>query len=288
MTIYAAASPTVENDQSSRTTLVISDIHGQLTLAKTLLRAHGVLDKHGKWSFATQRLVVVGDSVDRGEQVTETLWFFYELQQQALAAGGEVHVVLGNHEKMLLAGQEKYVHEKYQQTKQIVGLSQAELYGSNSVLGHWLRQQPAILILGNTLFVHGGISDELTKSQMTATQINQSIRDSLTFSSEQIKARETLRLLHGEMGPLWYRGYSREPLIKGAEFEQVLRQFNVRRIIVGHTTQPQITTALNKRVIVVDAGIKNGESGEVLWLYADRCARGGLKGEQQPLPCISD
>lgn len=288
ITIYAAASPAVEQDRSQRTMLVISDIHGQITLAKTLLRAQGVLDNNGRWAFSTRRLVVVGDSVDRGEFVTETLWFLYELQQQAAAVGGEVHVVLGNHEKMLLSGQKKYVHEKYQHTQQIVGLSQAELYGPSSVIGQWLRQQPTIVILGNTLFVHGGISADLVNSHMNVTQINQRLATSLTYSAEQLQSDAVLRLLHGEMGPLWYRGYFREPLIKDDEFERALRQFNVRRIVVGHTTQPHITTALAQRVIVVDAGIKSGQHGEVLWLHDDRCARGVLSGAQEPLPCAID
>ncbi|KAG1488187.1 hypothetical protein G6F52_014005 [Rhizopus delemar] len=47
-------------------------------------------------------LVIAGDVFDRGPQVTEAFWLLYGLQQQAAAARGAVHFVLGNHETKVL------------------------------------------------------------------------------------------------------------------------------------------------------------------------------------------
>ncbi|HBN90745.1 MAG TPA: metallophosphoesterase, partial [Rheinheimera sp.] len=80
------------------TVAVISDIHGQYDLMKKLLSAHAVVNADANWSFGQGHLVVIGDVMDRGDKVTEILWWLYQLEQQAEAAGGKVHLLLGNHE----------------------------------------------------------------------------------------------------------------------------------------------------------------------------------------------
>ena len=61
---------------------VLSDIHGQYQLMQQLLQANHIVDKDGNWSFADGHLIVIGDVMDRGDQVTEILWWLYQLEQQ--------------------------------------------------------------------------------------------------------------------------------------------------------------------------------------------------------------
>jgi len=49
-------------------------------------------------------LVLVGDCVDRGQEVTQVLWLIYKLEIAAKNKGGSVHFVLGNHEIMNFQG----------------------------------------------------------------------------------------------------------------------------------------------------------------------------------------
>jgi hypothetical protein len=58
-------------------------------------------------------LILTGDFFDRGLRVTECLWLMYKLEGEALAAGGRVHFLLGNHEVMNLSGDHTYVRSKY-------------------------------------------------------------------------------------------------------------------------------------------------------------------------------
>ena len=58
----------------------------------------------GNWSGGTATLVQTGDLVERGTKVREVLDLTMSLQQQAPAAGGEVVVLLGNHEVNNLLG----------------------------------------------------------------------------------------------------------------------------------------------------------------------------------------
>jgi len=88
----------------------LSDLHGQYDLMFNLLEANNVITSDGKWSFGDGHLVITGDNFDRGDKVMEILWFFYRLEQEAEEAGGRVHVLLGNHEAMVLNNDLRYLH----------------------------------------------------------------------------------------------------------------------------------------------------------------------------------
>ena len=80
----------------------ISDIHGQYDLLINLLKSNKIIDNDGLWSFGNGHFVVAGDMFDRGHDVTKVLWFLYDLEKQAKEKGGKLHVMLGNHDVMVL------------------------------------------------------------------------------------------------------------------------------------------------------------------------------------------
>ena len=102
--------------------LAVSDIEGNIEHLIQFLQFHKVIDMQYNWSWGTNHLLFNGDSVDRGDKVTELLWFMRKLQQQALKAGGIVHVVLGNHEAMILADDIRYTHPKYKFVAKRMGI----------------------------------------------------------------------------------------------------------------------------------------------------------------------
>ena len=61
----------------------ISDFHGQYELMMTLLTNNQIVDMNGNWAFGNGHFVITGDVFDRGDKVTEILWFLYHLEQQA-------------------------------------------------------------------------------------------------------------------------------------------------------------------------------------------------------------
>jgi len=137
---------------------VLSDIHGQYELCLKLFRANHIIDDNNQWAFGEGHLVITGDIFDRGEQVTEALWFIYELEKQAKAVGGKVHYLLGNHEYMVLQGDLRYIHEKYVKTAALLKTPYDELYGDSTLLGRWLRSKSTIIKINDIVFLHGGIS----------------------------------------------------------------------------------------------------------------------------------
>ena len=112
-------------------------------------------------------------------------------------------------------------------------------------LGQWALANPAVVKLGDNLFVHGGISS--IYASQSIEEINRQVVASL-------KARDTspTAIVNHPHGPLWYRGLvvrddgepaTVAPVPHGAAFaptilqeiDLVLLNYGVKRIVVGHT-----------------------------------------------------
>jgi len=263
--------------------VALSDIHGQYGLLVKLLRAHHVIDEQDRWSLGDATLVVAGDVFDRGPQVTEAFWLLYSLQQQAAAAGGAVHFVLGNHETMVLYDDLRYVNPKYLKSAQLLGRSYPALYGADSVIGQWLRTRPVLLQIGDTLFLHGGIAPENLDLVRGLEATNALYQRSVGLPKDQVKAApDTARLFDGKTSPIWYRGYF-DGRMDTAQVDTLLKQLDLKRIVVGHTSMPHVSSFHGGRIIAIDSSIKKGENGELLFIENDTVSRGLLDGSRVPL-----
>jgi hypothetical protein len=260
---------------------VISDIHGQYDLMVELLKNHGVIDENLNWNYGNGHLVINGDILDRGDKVTEILWLAFKLEQQANKAGGKLHYLLGNHELMVLIGDHRYMNEKYVNAVEIMDTSIAELYGFNSVLGHWIRQCPTIVTINDLLFVHAGISPEFFNRDYNAKKVNKIFfKQILSPSPIKPKQEEDYLFLTGAEGPVWYRGYFDEGVLSEPFVDETLTFFKSNHIIVGHTSFETVTTHFGGKVIGVDSSVKNGENGEVLIIENGIKFRGTKAGEK--------
>ena len=137
-----------------------------------ILQANGVIDKDLNWKFGKGHLVYLGDAFDRGDRVTELLWHLFTLEKQAEKAGGMVHVLLGNHDDMVLSGDQRYMNEKYRKVEELTKTNYSDLYSENSVLGKWLRNKPVMITINDILFVHGGISIDMVRMKLPVKQAN--------------------------------------------------------------------------------------------------------------------
>lgn len=89
--------------------VVVPDIHGAYPELIELLQASDVIDESLAWRAGTTHMVSLGDILDRGAQSRKVMDLLMRLEREALAAGGRVHVVSGNHETMNLLGDLRYV-----------------------------------------------------------------------------------------------------------------------------------------------------------------------------------
>ena len=268
---------------------VAADTHGEFASLARLLQAHRIIDAKLRWSFARGHLVILGDVFDRGPNHTEILWLLYQLEAEAAKAGGGVHLVLGNHETMVMMGDLRYLHSKYVETARILGVEYYRLFDAQSVLGQWLRSRPAVLRINRQLFLHAGISRALIERQLSLADINATIRKTLNGSLTEPE-RDVARLLMSPDGPLWYRGlFAAQADFQTATTEDVdaaLKQFAVDRIFIGHTIVPTLTPLFGGRVVALNvAANEDPATGgfEALLLRDGKTLRARLDGRLEPL-----
>jgi len=277
------ASPLLEAPAPDRLAAV-SDVHGNLAGLQALLRGQGITDATNHWTFGKGHLVVVGDVMDRGAQVTDCYWLLRSLEAQALKQGGRVHMVMGNHESMVMKGDLRYVNPKYRQLSAGLLPGLDTLYGPESEVGRWLRLRPALIRIGRTLFIHGGISPQLLGERPSLKEVNARLAVAWKAGTTDEERKAVL----GTHGPLWYRG-----LIPGADaklgdatvdhVQALLKAFDADRVVVGHTTLDTVTTFHEGRVIGVDAGLKDGKPGALLLLERGKAFIGLPDGTRQAL-----
>lgn len=265
--------------------VALSDVHGQFGILKKLLLANEVIDENNHWKLGKGHLVIVGDNLDRGDQVLEILWFLFFLQKEAEAAGGKVQVLLGNHEIMVLQGDIRYINKKYYYTSAIFKSQYYHFFRRGSVLGDWIASHKVLTSINKNLFVHGGVSDAVLDLNLSLEEINN------TFTKKLIRAKEEdilkdslLTLLYTADGPVWYRGYFKEEKFKKKNVKSILKRLNQKRIIVGHTSQKKITALFGGKIIAVDCSIKKGLDGQVLMIENNNFSIGDLEGKKKNLP----
>lgn len=258
----------------------ISDIEGNFGPFRKLLQANGVIDSAFNWTFGEGHLVLTGDFFDRGNQVTEVLWLIYSLEEKAKEAGGYVHFVLGNHEIMNMSGDLRYVQSKYKENAVLLGERYEDLYGENSELGRWLRTKNIIEKIGNILYVHGGISQEVNNMDVSIEQINELSRPYYADSFYQYSDKR-LNVLYGDFGPFWYRGYY-QGIAKASpqQIDSTLSKFNIRHIATGHTmVADTISVRYNGKVFDTDVHHAAGKS-EALLIEDGKYYRVNTTGEK--------
>jgi len=260
----------------------VSDVEGNLDELLLLLRGAGVIDEHDRWAWGDGRLVFVGDMVDRGDQVTEELWWVHQLEPQARRAGGRVHVVLGNHDAMLLYNDTRYAADKYKLVAPKFRASLSGLYGPSTEMGRWLRSKPVLLRIGDVLFVHGGASGVLAASGLDIHGVNEAIRLGLD-EPWRTRTPGTLQMLFASDGPLWYRGYFLDDELQAEQIAAALEVFGARTVVVGHTIVDEVQPLHGGLVFGVNLTFT--EAGRVQGLLIDdgRFYRVDVRGEVSPL-----
>ncbi len=236
--------------------IVIGDIHGGYDSLLVFLQQNGVMDRAFQWTWGKGHLVFIGDIFDRGDKVTEALWLIYRLEQQASEAGGAVHLILGNHEIMVLSGNINYVSDKYLLMTSRLNISYSWFYNKRTVLGQWLRTKNSIEKINGHLFVHAGLSPKILASGLSMHEINDHVRYFLNHPERQYHGLISRNTIMGHNGPFWYRGYLKDnheyQHLPEKEFEKVLARFNARTIFIGHTNVKQIAPLYNNRVFALD------------------------------------
>lgn len=279
-----AALNAIKQRHTASKIVALSDIHGQFDLMLELLQANKIVDQQGNWIYGDGHLVLAGDVFDRGPKVTEALWLLYNLEAQARSAGGNVHMLLGNHEVMTLANDLRYLNKKYLDNATQLGSTYPALYADTTVLGNWLRSKPILTIVNDVLFLHAGVDADLFKYGQDIDAINHHMKRGLGLSKAEIKQDQTLAYLFGTQGPIWFRSYFKPEAQPVEVLQQILQQHKLQRIVVGHTTFDAIYQHYDGKVISIDSDIKSGKRAQLLFMDNAGLRRADRSGQQSEIP----
>ena len=233
--------------------IAISDIEGRYQEFKQFLIANKVMDKNYKWTFGKGHLVTVGDFFDRGLLVNQTLWLIYSLEEQAEKAGGKVHFILGNHDLMNMKNDFRYTRKKYLENAKLMGVEYYDLYKPNTELGRWLATKNILEKIGDYIFIHAGISKEVSDLNLGVEGINKFARSFYFDNVEDRAGVDPLRSVVYMRGksPTWYRGYGKETIDKN-EFAAIAKNMGAKKFVIGHTLHESVTYLMDKQVIDLD------------------------------------
>lgn len=239
---------------------IVGDTHGDFQSVLAGLRHAGLIDAADRWTGGRRHLVFAGDMTDRGPDVIRLLWFVYRLEREAAAAGGRVHVVLGNHEIMVLLGDLRYVHPKETAVAAMHGVSYNRMFDTReSVLGRWLVSKPALLRIDGVLIAHGGITPEYANltldrfdavlAQFTSEDLFHEWADT-TVPVRMPPAEFQLRddFFWSPRSVFWHREYVQSDTAQG-QLTRSLQLLGARMLVIGHTAVPTIQARYDGRVI---------------------------------------
>jgi hypothetical protein len=197
----AAAAPSAYRFDGVERMVVFPDVHGAYPELVALLRETGVVDESGHWRAGTTHLVSLGDLTDRGPDSRKVLDLLMRLESEAATAGGAVHVILGNHEVMDIAGDLRYVsaaeyasyagpeddalreaawqrvlaqdsaatREQFDARFAPGYFAHRRAFSADGRYGAWLLAKPFLITINDTAFAHGGLPQMVARLGLEAT-----------------------------------------------------------------------------------------------------------------------
>ncbi|MFZ5891991.1 MAG: metallophosphoesterase [Myxococcota bacterium] len=102
----------VRRGSAKRRLVVVGDLNGADDALIEILRGTGLVDARLRWRGGNAELVQLGDLFNRGGGARRAFNLLMRLEHEARAQGGNVSVLLGNHEVMTALGNEAYCTEQ--------------------------------------------------------------------------------------------------------------------------------------------------------------------------------
>lgn len=261
--------------------VAIGDLHGDLSATRAAFRLAGAIDSLDHWAGGDLVIVQTGDILDRGDEEEAIFRFLEKLSAEATEAGGAIHVLNGNHELMNAYLDYRYVTEggwadfedvttvatvdSFLATLEPHQRARAQALRPGGEFARHLAEHNTFLIVGTTLFTHGGVLPEHVDWGLD--WMNAEIRSWLRGETRQPE------WIRGELSPVWNRLYSDAPDMAACDtLAMVLEGLDVERMVVGHTIQEAgITSYCGGRVWCIDVGMAEHYGGrpEVLEIRGD-------------------
>ena len=281
--------------------VAVGDLHGAYDSFARILRGTGLVDESLHWSGGAAHLVQIGDVLDRGPDARKIFDLIRRLEDEAAAAGGRVHMLIGNHEALALLGMTfdydgfvtveqllSFLPENVRQrteeefrrragpeadlaplwrdlARRDLGIQSAYFDFLRERYGLWLAGHDTAVKIDRIVFVHGGFSEEY--SRWSLGRLNQAVSQELCGAIQNRPIPR--RVVFDARGPLWYRDDARsQESVMNREIDRVLENLKATALVVGHTPTDGSRTLgrmsrFGGRVWTIDTGIWNPRTGRL-------------------------
>jgi hypothetical protein len=262
-----AAGDTAFRFPSQARLVAVGDVHGDLQALRRALRLAGAIDAQDQWIGKKLTVVQTGDQIDRGDQDRAVLDLLEKLEASARAAGSQLYVLNGNHELMNVVLDFRYVTaHSFQEFADLAqnapaaaalrpvppeAKGRAAAFAPGGSYALKLASRPIIAVVGDTLFVHGGVLPQHV--EYGVGRINAEVSGFLRGTRPALP-----RIAESEDSPVWTRAYGETELPTSTcqMLRNVLTSLGASRMVVGHTVQKQgISSACAGQVFRIDVGL---------------------------------
>ena len=251
--------------------IAMGDIHGDIQAMRTAFRLANLIDEDDAWIGGETVVVQTGDQLDRGDDERDILHTLDRIADEAHAAGGMVVTLNGNHEAMNVELDLRYVTDDGfldfadlapppdEQDEELQGWVEEQrgrvaAFRPGGVYAQLLSRQNTVAVVGNTLFVHGGVLPAHTGWGLE--NINEDVTTWMLGEGD-----EPSDIIDGD-GPLWAREYSDSPTQEACDgLDAVFADLDVTRMVVGHTVQDEPNVSCFDQVWRVDVGMAAAYGG---------------------------
>ena len=238
--------------------VVIGDIHADYEILLAVLKKAGLINDKLEWIGGKTYLVMIGDLVDgkariddwNGDSDIKVINFLGKLIKKAKRKGGDVIILLGNHEFMNIRGNFNYSGSNG--IKQMGGELKRLKYFNNQFLSFAKKCFLAVNI-GGWIFCHAGIVPEISK-KYSIPKLNAMLHK---FLSTQMNLHEDtvfFEIISGENGILTTREFGTNN-INCKRLISTLENLNANHMVIGHTVQEKVNDICNKKLWRVDVGL---------------------------------
>lgn len=241
----------MQSTAPQRQVVVVGDVHGQYDAFVTILRHAGLIDGQLNWCGRRNRLVQMGDILDRGPKPRQVDDLLDKIQRQANSAQGEVIRLIGNHELEILMSnfliselnkeEAKFMRDKIK--RQVLDFEVRAAYSYKDFL-----------------FTHAGVThklmrifkmqlDDLTANNV-AIMINMIFREAIkhAFFRHPIFNISLHRSGTDKFGGIFWEDL--DDLLASCQRSE-LKQ------VVGHTPVEEIVVDNGRNIIPVDVGLQH-------------------------------
>ena len=257
--------------------VVIGDIHGDIKRFKNILIDAKIINENIEWIAEPKNTIVIqmGDQIDSLNRTTDVDWEVIEdiemitftniLDKLAIAKGGRLISIIGNHEFMNTLGNYSYV------SNNSIGNNEKrrrELFKPGGQISSILGNRPVVVKIGNMLFCHAGLKIShliiLNIYKKDIGYVNKLWRKfAITNNISGTEDSDIFsRIILSDDGILWTRD-----LDNPEDMEIMLRSIGCKYMFIGHNVVDGIKF-VNNLLFYTDTGISRA-FGNSSYQYID-------------------